>query len=294
MVIVSCVNMPLWIRTRLLFLILFLSVNISLIILTYAPAESAEQNLVVRFLDVGQGDSIHVVTPDGFEVLVDGGATASVLRKLSQGRSFFDRKIDMVVATHPDSDHIAGLVDVMKRYEVEYIFRTNNINVTPASVAFDDYAEKEKAEVILVQAGQIVRVGASTTIEFFSPAGDTANWPSNNSSIILCVTYGDIDFLLTGDAPKTVEENIVRLYGERLESEILKLGHHGSDTSSSQIFLDVVKPEVAVVSAGKENRYGHPHTKVLERVLRSGIDVVSTAESGTITFVTDGSRVWRE
>ncbi|MCA9359331.1 MBL fold metallo-hydrolase [Candidatus Kaiserbacteria bacterium] len=286
--------MPLWIRTRLLFLILFLSVNISLIILTYAPAESAEQNLVVRFLDVGQGDSIHVVTPDGFEVLVDGGATASVLRKLSQGRSFFDRKIDMVVATHPDSDHIAGLVDVMKRYEVEYIFRTNNINVTPASVAFDDYAEKEKAKVVMVQAGQVVRVGASTTIEFFAPEGDTANWPSNNSSIVLCVTYGDIDFLLTGDAPKAVEENIVRLYGDRLESEVLKLGHHGSDTSSSQTFLDVVKPEVAVVSAGKENRYGHPHPKVLERILGSGIDVVSTAESGTITFVTDGSRVWRE
>lgn len=281
-------------RIRLLILVVILGVTAALLVTSFQASADLGSNLEVRFLDVGQGDAIHIVTPDGFEILVDGGATAAVLQKLAAGRSFFDHSIDMLIASHPDSDHIGGLVDVLNRYDVQWVYETNNINQTPASEAFEKAVVAEGAERVVVQAGEVIRVGASTTIEFFAPIGDTSAWPSNNASIIMRVTYGEINFLLTGDAPKAVEENAVRNFGSALESEVLKLGHHGSDTSTSPIFLEAVKPNFAVVSAGKDNRYGHPHRDVLERVKENEIEIISTAEEGTITFVTDGVNLWQK
>ncbi len=250
--------------------------------------------LQVRFLDVGQGDAVHILTPDGFEMLVDGGSTSVVLRRLATGRSFFDRKIDMVVATHPDSDHVGGLVDVLERYDVDLIVETNTEHEAPAARAYARAAVQEGAERLIAQAGQIIQLGASTTVRILSPQGDTSNWDNNASSIVLQIIYGDTEIMLTGDAPQGIEEYLVRRYGETLESEILKLGHHGSDTSSSESFLQVVNSKYAVVSAGVDNRYGHPKPQVLLRAGAAGAQTVSTAEQGSILFKSDGKRVWLE
>lgn len=277
--------------------IIFLSViaSIGLVALLQTPATvSHAQFLSVRFLDVGQGDAIHVVTPDGYELLVDGGPTALVLRELASGRSFFDRTIDVVLATHPDSDHIAGLVDVLARYQVATLMQTTNINDTPAATAFKSAVQSEGAELVFAQAGQVIQLGASTTVRILAPSGDTSNWPSNASSIILQISYGEIDFLLTGDAPAATEEYVASLYGSSIASEVLKLGHHGSKTSTSDRFLDAVQPDFAVVSAAKDSRYGHPHAEVLERVAERSIQLSSTAQAGTLTFLTDGLTVWQE
>ena len=250
--------------------------------------------LTVSFLDVGQGDSILIETQDGFEMLVDGGPNAAVLRQLSKERSFFDREIDVVVTTHPDLDHIGGLVDVLKRYKVQTILRTENENDKSAAEAFAAAAQKEKAEEILADAGQVLQLGASTTIQIFSPTGDERQWESNTSSIVLRVVYGNTSFMLTGDAPQEIEDYLVKTYGAQLDSDVLKLGHHGSKTSSSDAWLDTVTPTYAIVSAGIDNRYGHPHQDVMQRVFARNIQTSHTGTDGTITFYSDGTKVWRE
>ena len=252
------------------------------------------QCLEVSFLDVGQGDAILIETPDGFEMLVDGGRDASVLRELGKKRSFFDREIDVVVTTHPDLDHIGGLVDVLKRYKVKTILRTENENDKSAAAAFAAAAQKENAEEILADAGQIINLGASTSIQIFSPTGDERQWDSNTSSIVLRVVYGDTSFMLTGDAPSEIEDYLVKTYGTQLDSDVLKLGHHGSKTSTSDLWLDTVTPSYAVVSAGIDNRYGHPHQDVMQRVFKRNIQTSHTGTDGTITFESDGKTVWKK
>lgn len=253
---------------------------------------SSDNYLTVRFLDVGQGDAIHIITPEGYEVLIDGGPTATVLRELAKGKSFFDKKIDVIIATHPDTDHVGGLVDVMQRYEIDYIFEIDVKSNSPAAQAYYKSAQAEEARLITAVVGQTIQVGASTTIYVLSPAIDTSGWESNTASVIVQVLYGDIAFMLTGDAPSSIENNLVNQFGTALRSNVLKLGHHGSKTSSSGLFLDAVKPKYAVVSAGTNNRYGHPNVDVMERVKARNIEVVSTAEKGTVEFKSDGEKVW--
>lgn len=253
---------------------------------------SLERNITVSFLDVGQGDAIHIMTHDGYEMLIDGGPSAAVLRELAVDRPFFDRYIDVIIATHPDSDHVAGLVDVFGRYQVGMILETATKHDAPAARKFNDAASTEGARRIIAQTGQVIQLGASTTVRVLSPQGDTTDWENNTASVVVQVQYGDVQFLLTGDAPSSIEEYLAGAYGAGLSSEVLKLGHHGSKTSSSELFLQAVQPDYAVVSAGKENRYGHPHQEVLMRIDETDASLVSTADKGSIIFESDGRQVW--
>ncbi len=250
--------------------------------------------LTVTFLDVGQGDAIFIETSDGIQALIDGGPDATVLRELGTQMPFWDRTIDLVLATHPDKDHIGGLVDVLARYDVNTIVRTENDSDTAVSSAFIFSTDEEISNVHVTQAGEVIRLGEETTLTVYSPTGDVETWESNTSSIVAKLTYGEIDFMLTGDAPLGIEEYLVKTYGAELSSEVLKLGHHGSETSSGQAFLEAVAPEYAIVSAGADNRYGHPHREVVERVQGLGIELQSTALKGAISFKSDGKRVWVE
>jgi beta-lactamase superfamily II metal-dependent hydrolase len=245
----------------------------------------------VSFLDVGQGDAIYIRTPDNKEVLVDGGRDATVLRVLAEQRSFFDRTIDVVVATHPDVDHVGGLIDVLQRYQVEALFLTEKEHDTLAAKAFAEAVASEGATIIYPDANQQFQLGASTTLTVFSPRGDERNWESNNASIVMKISYGDTDILLTGDASTGVEDFLVGVYGQLLESEILKLGHHGSRTSTSELFLDTVKPDIAIVSAGVGNRYNHPHQEVMNQVFSRNITTFHTGIDGTVTFQSDGKNI---
>lgn len=205
-----------------------------------------------------------------------------------------DRSIDVVIGTHPDKDHVAGLVDVLARYQVTQIIRTENVNDTAPSEAFDGAVAAEGANVSYGRAGQVWRLGASTTLTILSPATNPKEWESNASSIVTILRYGETEFLLTGDAGEGTELFLVDQYGTALQSDVLKLGHHGSRTSSSERFLQTVQPQYAVVSAGKDNDYGHPHDEVVQRVGSLGATLVSTGESGTLVFRSDGRRVWVE
>lgn len=261
-------------------------------ILLQPEASPNDAYLAVHFFDVGQGDAIYIETPDGVQVLIDGGPNGQVLQHLAREMSFFDRTIDMVIGTHQDLDHVAGLNEVLASYEVASILRTEGEGASPAAKQFVLSAALAP-DVLFARAGQVFALGASTTLTVLSPSADTTDWASNTGSVVVKLTYGDIDFMLTGDAPEGIERYLVGAYAADLEAEVLKLGHHGSNTSSAAEFLAAVQPEYAVVSAGKDNRYNHPHPDVLERVAVVGATVLSTKE-GTVSFYTDGSRVWSE
>ena len=260
---------------------------------SFAEISTQPENLLsVTFLDVGQGDAIFIETPDGVKLLIDGGPDATVLRELNNVMPWFDRSIDMVLGTHSDKDHIAGLVDVLGRYQVDTILTTENTGESSTASSYYEALLAEKADVVMARTGQVFALGASTTLAVFSPAQDSTLLESNVASIVVQLRYGDIEFMFPGDAPQAIEEYLVATYGNQLESEVLKLGHHGSKTSSAESWLEIVKPKYAIVSAGKDNRYGHPNSDVVSRVEALGISIESTIEQGSITFKTDGTKVW--
>lgn len=281
-------------RHRLATLLLLFCVSVFAWFPFESQSNSSCQCLQVSFLDVGQGDAILVTTPDGYEMLIDGGRDSSVLRELSKQRSFFDKQIDVVVSTHPDLDHIAGLVDVLERYQVGTIVMTSNEGDSGVAETFSLAAPKEDAQIILADAGQVIALGSHTQVQIFAPTGDESKLESNTASIVTRVVYGDTSFMLTGDAPMEIEDYLVRTYGTQLNSDVLKLGHHGSKTSTSDMWLDTVTPKYAVVSAGIDNSYGHPHQDVMQRVFARNIETSHTGTDGTITFFSDGVRVWRK
>ncbi len=256
--------------------------------------ESCSSCLTVTFLDVGQGDAILIETPDGVQALIDGGPDGTVLRELAGELSWGDRTLDLVVGTHPDKDHIGGLIEVLARYTVASILTTENTGETMTASTYQKSLTAETDIVHMARAGQVFALGASTTLTIYAPARDPSMLESNTASIVAKLTYGEIDFLLTGDAPQSIEEYLSVTYGAQLQSEVLKLGHHGSKTSTSDLFLATVQPTYAVVSAGADNSYGHPHQEVVDRVATAGIVLRNTATAGPVKFVTDGVTLWEE
>lgn len=254
---------------------------------------SAEDNVLkVHFLDVGQGDAIFIESPTGVQVLIDGGPNASVLGELSQQMNFFDRELDLVVVTHPDTDHVSGLVDVLERYEVGAVLLTENRGDSPAANAFADAATAEGAAITYARRGQRYDLGGGAVLEILFPETNPVDFENNTASIVAQLQYGEVEFMLTGDAPKSIEEYLVLTHGEYLESDVLKVGHHGSRTSTAELFLAEVNPKSAVISAEKDSRYGHPHVEVTDALFNAGVTTYATAEVGTITFLSDGVTVW--
>lgn len=246
------------------------------------------RELRVSYLNVGQGDAILIQGPTGVDLLVDGGRDRSVLRELPKEMGILDRSIDVVVATHPDADHISGLSDVFERYRVRYFLEPGVENDTSAALRLKDAVSREPGvEAALARRGQRINLGDGAYADILYPNGDVSKLETNTGSIIMRVVYGETEFMLTGDAPISIEHWLVS-QKENLRSDVLKAGHHGSKTSSSAEFLAAVAPALVVISAGKDNSYGHPHQEVLERVRGVGARTLSTIESGTITLVSDG------
>lgn len=225
--------------------------------------------------------------PTGVQLLVDGGSDKSVLRGLGETLPFYDRKIDAVLATHPDSDHIGGLPDVFERYEVGVFIESGVLHETIATKKLEEAVQKENSKKVTAKKGMRFLLGGGAYVDVLFPDKDVSNFESNTGSVIVRVVYGEIEFMLTGDSPISIERYLV-VQKINLESDVLKAGHHGSKTSTLKQFLDTVSPDYVVVSAGKNNRYGHPHEIVVDRVKNYGAKILSTAEVGTITFYSNG------
>ncbi len=247
--------------------------------------------LTVSFLDVGQGDAIFIDAPSGRQILIDGGRDRSVLRQLARVMPWWDRTVDIVVATHPDLDHINGLIDVLARYRVGTIIHSSVEGDTATFDTFNQAMENEKAHEIVAMRGQVVDIGKGIFLEILFPDRLVSSVDTNDGSIIARLVYRNTSFMLTGDAPSKIENYLVQLDSDGLNSDVLKAGHHGSKTSSSELFLGFVNPEYAVYSRGCDNSYGHPHQDIVARFARFEIPTLDTCEEGTITFVSDGQVV---
>ena len=248
--------------------------------------------LTVAYLDVGQGDAIYIEAPNGNQILIDGGVNKKVLRQLSKVMPFYDRSIDVVIATHPDKDHIGGLPDVLARYEVDFVLDSGKASESATYKELFRLIGAKDIKNIKAERGMVVVLDDEVYLNILFPDRDVSGVESNTASVIAQLIYGDIEFMLTGDSPKTIEEYLVMLDGENLQSDVLKAGHHGSKTSSAESFLGNVQPKYSVISAGKDNRYGHPHEEVINTLNQFGSVILSTQDKGMIIFESDGENVF--
>lgn len=246
--------------------------------------------LKVVFFDVGQGDSIFIETAKRTQILIDGGPGSRAVEKLGQELPFFDREIDFVILSHPDKDHLGGLVETLKGYKAGMVGWTGIKNQEPLFQEFEKEAEKDRARKIVLKRGDKITVGKDLQFQVLAPFEDFEGKEAkdaNTSSLVLRLVYGENEFLFTGDAPKTVERKLLES-GDVLESDVLKIGHHGSANSTTEEFLDKVEPEIAIIQVGK-NSYGHPDKEVLERLEKYDIKVMRTDQDGDITITSDGT-----
>lgn len=246
-----------------------------------------KDSLEVVFFDVGQGDAIFIETPHHHQILIDGGPSSVVSEKLGKEMPFWDRTLDLIVLTHPDFDHLAGLIEVLKRYEVKNILWTGVACGTAECQEWKRLIEAEGANIRLAQAGQQIK-GGGILLDVLYPFENIEGKEvknTNDTSIVLRLVYGENSFLLTGDIYQSVEEGLI---GEGIDSDILKVAHHGSKYSSSQEFIEAVSPDLAVISVGKDNNYGHPSQEVLKNL--ADCEIFRTDLEGDIKIISDGSR----
>ncbi len=268
---------------RTLFSLVFLAA-LGWLALRSLPDGLGVARLHVWFLNVGQGDAILIQTPDGRQVLVDGGPSPSALfDQLGEVLPFWDRSLDIVVLTHPDADHVSGLIPLLDRYKVATVVD---------SLAADDKAADMWRTTITAahvshqtaQRGMRLITG-SAVFTVLNPPGPDTLLSGNDHSIVLRLDYGQASLLLTGDAEQAAEDSMLAS-DLPLVAGVLKVGHHGSAASTSPAFLAAVQPRLAVISVGAENRFGHPAPELLQRL--HGIEVLRTDERGRIELVSDG------
>lgn len=251
---------------------------------------SQAASLAVVFFDVGQGDSIFIETPEGNRILIDGGPDSKVLEKLAENSPFWDKTIDLMILTHPDSDHLVGLLEVLENYKVENVLWTGVMAETADFRKWENLIEQENAGTYLARAGQKIIIGRQAILKVLYPFEDLAGCSVkdiNNTSIVLKLDFSEISFLLVGDAGKSAEKELM---GREIDmnADVLKVGHHGSRTATSEEFVRGVLPETAVISVGESNKYNHPHPETLELLQKYGISIFRTDLDGDIKIISNG------
>ena len=256
----------------------------------FFTTHAKNRELIISFFDIGQGDAALIKTPAGQNILIDGGPGTKILEPLSKELSWYDKTIDLMILTHPHSDHVDGLIPVLKRYEVKQILSTGVVHSSPTYLAWLDLVREQNIPLTIVDREQTIDLGDDCRLQIIYPLTNLSGREVsnlNNSSIVARLIYKDTSFLLMGDAEIEVEQELIQA-GIYLASDVLNTGHHGSDTSSSEEFLKTVKPEYAIISSGQDNSFGHPSPRVLKRLERIGAKILRTDELGTIKMSSDG------
>lgn len=272
--------------------ILFIFLFVLATSLVYFDYKEMNKNLVFAMLDIGQGDAIFVQSPTGTQMLIDGGPAKKILGPLSRAMPIFDKKIDAILITNPDTDHIAGFLGVLKNYKVGRVFEPGTFNDSKTYLTLEEEIKNQKISDTLVRKNMRIDLGGGAVMEILFPDRDVSLWSSNDGSVIAKLIYGETSIMLTGDATAKTE-HLVLLNNpkNKLASTILKVGHHGSRTSSSSEFIKAVKPMYALISDGKNNKYGHPHQETLDTLSSFKIKSLRTDLLGSIILNTDGKNV---
>lgn len=244
---------------------------------------TAGHEMRVHFIDVGQGDSILIESPNGKTMLIDGGVKGAGQQVVSYLKELGVNKLDLVVATHPDADHIGGLIPVLQTIPIEQFYDSGKVHTSQTFEEMLMAIDQKNIPYYVPKTGDLIEFDKDVTVKVLN-ANEHAT-DNNDASIVLKVVYGNVSFLLTGDAGIALEKEMMQ---NDVTATILKAGHHGSNTSSSEEFIRAVKPEVTILSYGEDNKYGHPHAEVVDRLQAMGSNIYATAESGTIIVATDG------
>ncbi len=284
-------------RLSILLLILFLAFGLAGCGLTTPPEQSnglSEREvspgaLRVHFLDVGQGDCILVQFPKGRNMLVDAGKNDSAVAIIDYLEARGIARLDYLVGTHPHEDHIGSLDTVIQEFPVGEILLPK---VTANTRTFRELLEAiagKGLQVTTAKAGMNILEEEGLSVKVLAPIGSSYN-DLNNYSAVIKITYREVSFLLEGDAESESEKEMLNS-GADVRADVLKVGHHGSNSSTSPAFLSMVKPEYAVISLGADNDYHHPHPTTLAKLKKAGVDILRTDERGTIVFTTDGKDI---
>lgn len=243
----------------------------------------------ISLLDVGQGDSVLLEAPQGQVILIDGGPDKKVLRRLAEELPFWEKRIDLIALTHPHEDHLAGLIPILERYEIGAVMITGVAAQSSTYTHFLEIISDKEIPLMLIEQPQTITFDDVVLHILYPDTSFRARRISNlnNSSLVIKVVYKDIELLVTGDAE--IEEEKELLSSKiNLQADILKAGHHGSDTSSTEDFIKAVQPKLVLISDGAGNSYGHPSPRTLKQFERMGIPVRRTDLEGTIHLQTDG------
>lgn len=268
---------------------------VALILLVYTICQSKDDYFHFYMLDIGQGDSIYARDKDGNDIIVDGGPNQKVLTNLGELMPFYDKKIELVVISHPHADHITGLIEVLKRYEIEKILLTDAVATTKEYEEMLEIIKSKQITTSLVKIGDSFKLSNELNIEILWPNDSFQNKKIenlNNTSIVAKLNYNKVSFLLMGDAETDVQKTLIKEIPDKLKSDILKVSHQGSKDSSNIDFIKIVNPELGIISVGLNNMYGHPHKKTLEVLENNQIKILRTDQNGRIEIVSDGINFW--
>ncbi len=246
------------------------------------------QKLVVHFLDVGQGDSEFIELPNGKCMLIDASEKEYSDEIIEAVSGYGYSRLDYVVGTHPHTDHIGGLADVINHFDIGEIYMPKASSASKTFERLLTAVSDKNLQINTAKAGKSIYSDDEIKIDILSPIGDKYD-DLNNYSAVVRISYGSNSFLFTGDAEALVENEMLDECYSQLDCDVLKIGHHGSNTSSTLSFLDAVSPTYAVISCGEGNSYGHPHDEVLMRLADVGASVYETDIDGTVTISCDGS-----
>jgi competence protein ComEC len=257
------------------------------------PPPPARAELSVVFLDVGQGDSILIHAPDGEVMLIDGGRSVNLADStiIPQIRAWGATQVDVLIPTHPDADHISGLAGVIENFPVKLAALTGQVHATKIYERLLTDIRDKGVKALQVRTGTAIPFDPALKLEVLNPDDAVVQSDdTNDASIVIKLTYGQTSFLFTGDAEMPANQAMLQR-GADVRATVLKLGHHGSRTSTDESWLQAVQPQLGIISVGAGNSYGHPHPEVIAALDALGIQYIRTDEHGTITVTSDGTQL---
>ncbi|ELC8441480.1 MBL fold metallo-hydrolase [Clostridium perfringens] len=257
--------------------------------LTQSSKSPNDENLMISYMDVGQGDAAYIKV-NGNDILIDAGPRSNSKELLEQLKAKNIDDFELVIATHPHEDHIGGMVDVFKEYNVKNFYSPKVTHTTKTYKNLVKAVKDEGLKINELKGGMVIDLGDGANFEVFTP--QNSNYEElNDYSPIMKLNFGKTSYLFTGDAEKLAENEALTKYKDSLDSDVIKFGHHGSSSSSSPAFIEAVSPEYGIISCEKGNKYGHPHRETLDIIKKYNIKTFRTDTDGEIILTSDGKKI---